>query len=489
MTNKYSTIIYTDVVGYSRLTGEDQELALELLSEHDKILHQYTKHYNGNIIKETGDGICAMFDNPVNAIKCSIDIQKDLNKRNQLNSKNRQVQIRIGIHYGTYVIKDSEVYGDTINISKLIEASAPHGGIAISKEVNDLVWNVNDIYTRKYIEIEYAGDKIQLFEVYTNLIDWYKNAKSQEPYVLNYDKAYKNAHDCFHLSDYSTSLKYASLALFSAKKNRIHEVQSFICHLFISLGEYDVGEKELSKFKRMLSNDIDIELEAHLLKMEGNLYLNNNKWSKSEDALLKALDIMDSINNKYSNELIFNLGNVYLYSDKLEKITEVLDRVVIKDEYSILISGFNLIINNSKNFKELDKYISLLKEINNPHLKAFGFLYSAIYCKNIKDLNKSQLYISKAQELLISASEKISDWYQREKFIKDIFMHEKIMNFHDDVHDDYSDLDDLLDLSSEDVELMDKKNTTESVFKFCTECGEKNNNYKFCIHCGNNLQC
>ena len=148
MANKYSTIIYTDVVGYSRLTGEDQELALELLSEHDKILHKYTKHYNGNIIKETGDGICAMFDNPVNAIKCSIDIQKDLNKRNQLNSKNRQVQIRIGIHYGTYVIKDSEVYGDTINISKLIEASAPHGGIAISKEVNDLVWNVNDIYTK-----------------------------------------------------------------------------------------------------------------------------------------------------------------------------------------------------------------------------------------------------------------------------------------------------------------------------------------------------
>ena len=46
---KYSTIIYTDVVGYSRLTGENQELALELLSEHDKILYQTTKHYSGRI--------------------------------------------------------------------------------------------------------------------------------------------------------------------------------------------------------------------------------------------------------------------------------------------------------------------------------------------------------------------------------------------------------------------------------------------------------
>ena len=93
MINK--TIIYTDVVGYSRLTGEDQELALELLSEHDKVLHQNTKHYNGEIIKKTGDGICCIFDDPVNAIKSCIDIQKDLGKRNKMNIKERQVQIRI----------------------------------------------------------------------------------------------------------------------------------------------------------------------------------------------------------------------------------------------------------------------------------------------------------------------------------------------------------------------------------------------------------
>ena len=53
-----SAIIYTDVVGYSKLTGENQELALELLAEHDKILYQYTKYYDGKIIKKTGDGIC-----------------------------------------------------------------------------------------------------------------------------------------------------------------------------------------------------------------------------------------------------------------------------------------------------------------------------------------------------------------------------------------------------------------------------------------------
>ena len=114
------TIIYTDVVGYSKLTGEDQELALELLSEHDKILHQNTKHYSGNIIKKTGDGICALFENPDNAIKCCIDIQKDLNKRNKLNIKERQVKIRIGIHHGTVSKKTTDYFGDDINIAKEI---------------------------------------------------------------------------------------------------------------------------------------------------------------------------------------------------------------------------------------------------------------------------------------------------------------------------------------------------------------------------------
>ena len=185
MSNSKSTIIYTDVVGYSRLTGENQELALELLSEHDKILYQYTKHYDGKIIKQTGDGICAMFNEPDKAIRCSIDIQKDLNKRNKLNTKERQVEIRIGIHYDSYIKKQDDVYGDGILISKLIESYAPHGGIAISESVNNLVKDINDIYSREYIKIEVNNIEIQLYEIYSNLLDWYKNVKNQNAYFVN----------------------------------------------------------------------------------------------------------------------------------------------------------------------------------------------------------------------------------------------------------------------------------------------------------------
>ena len=168
MINK--TIIYTDVVGYSRLTGEDQELALELLSEHDKVLHQNTKHYNGKIIKKTGDGICCIFDDAIDAIKSCIDIQKDLGKRNKLNIKERQVKIRIGVHCGNINKKGSDYIGESINIAQNIESLAPHGGIAISEDVNTLVWDSNDIYIREYTKLDYNKSKKQIYEVYCHRV-------------------------------------------------------------------------------------------------------------------------------------------------------------------------------------------------------------------------------------------------------------------------------------------------------------------------------
>ena len=85
--------MYTDVVGYSKLTGDNQKLALVILEEHNEILKKYTNEYLGNIVKLTGDGLCALFDKPVNAIKSAINIQIALDRRNQLNTRERQIQI------------------------------------------------------------------------------------------------------------------------------------------------------------------------------------------------------------------------------------------------------------------------------------------------------------------------------------------------------------------------------------------------------------
>ena len=123
MPSNISTIMYTDVVGYSKLTGDNQEIALIILEEHNQILKECTNKYSGNIVKLTGDGLCALFDKPIDGIRCAIDIQIALDNRNQLNTKERQIQIRIGLHYGTYIYKDNDVFGDGVNLAKKIEFS------------------------------------------------------------------------------------------------------------------------------------------------------------------------------------------------------------------------------------------------------------------------------------------------------------------------------------------------------------------------------
>ena len=232
MSQKETTIMYTDIVGYSKLTGDNQELALEILAEHNKVLFQCTKHYSGEIIKKTGDGVCALFENSSDSIKCAIDIQKDLFKRNKLNIKERQINIRIGIHYGAVVFEENDVFGDGINLSNKIESIAPTGGIAISEDLNRKIWKENDIYIREYTEIEFNNDKVRIYEIYLDLLDWFKNEKNQLCQKVDVEQFNILSHNYFHNSDYSSAIKFATLSMENLSKEDMNNYHLFVIHLF-----------------------------------------------------------------------------------------------------------------------------------------------------------------------------------------------------------------------------------------------------------------
>ena len=90
---KIGTVIVTDIVGYSKLTGDNQELALELLTEHDSIILKSINFFDGKILVNRGDGFVAIFADSKNAILCSTDIQAKINRRNKLSVKNRKFKI------------------------------------------------------------------------------------------------------------------------------------------------------------------------------------------------------------------------------------------------------------------------------------------------------------------------------------------------------------------------------------------------------------
>ena len=84
-----TNIMFTDIVGYSKLTGDDQNLALELLKKHDKIIEPIIKQYRGSIVKRIGDAIVAIFENPNDIIQSAVEIQQALKNRNNRNTKSK----------------------------------------------------------------------------------------------------------------------------------------------------------------------------------------------------------------------------------------------------------------------------------------------------------------------------------------------------------------------------------------------------------------
>ena len=165
--NQYKTAIYfSDIVGYSKMIGDNEELALSLLREHDAILIESIKKYNGVIIKHIGDAIFAKFNLIDDAINASTDIQKKLCHRNQSQKKDKHIQVRIGLHEGNVVEKDNDLFGHNVNLCSRIEGSAIPGSIAISKEALNNSNQKNITRSYGHVKLKNIKEPTELFKIY-----------------------------------------------------------------------------------------------------------------------------------------------------------------------------------------------------------------------------------------------------------------------------------------------------------------------------------
>jgi adenylate cyclase len=138
---KLAALMFTDIVGYTALAQNDESLALELLEEHNKLLRQSFASHGGREIKSTGDGFLVEFASPVRSVQCALEIQSECERRNADADRKRRFQVRIGIHLGDIVHRGEDVFGDGVNVASRIEPLAQPGGICITRQVHDQVWN------------------------------------------------------------------------------------------------------------------------------------------------------------------------------------------------------------------------------------------------------------------------------------------------------------------------------------------------------------
>jgi len=139
-TKKLRAIVFTDIVNFTRLSAKDEQAALDLIQKQNDIIKPIVEKHNGEWLKEIGDGLLLSFDSSIEAVRCSIEIQKTLKNVDDLD-------IRIGIHQGDIFVKDGDVFGDDVNIASRIEGFAPTGGISLSDKVHKDISGVSDIKT------------------------------------------------------------------------------------------------------------------------------------------------------------------------------------------------------------------------------------------------------------------------------------------------------------------------------------------------------
>jgi tetratricopeptide (TPR) repeat protein len=130
----------TDIVGYSALTQRDEQLALRLLEEHRALVRPHFTSYGGREVKTMGDAFLVEFSSTLDAVQCSIEIQRTLEDRNRKRNS-PPIELRIGIHVGDVVHRGDDVFGDAVNIVARIEPLSDPGGICISGPVFEQVRN------------------------------------------------------------------------------------------------------------------------------------------------------------------------------------------------------------------------------------------------------------------------------------------------------------------------------------------------------------
>jgi adenylate cyclase len=153
MERKLSAIFSTDVVGYSRLMGQDEEATIRTLTTYRELIATRIQHYRGRVVDSPGDNLLAEFASAVDAVQCAVEIQRELKVRNAEFPDKRKMQYRIGINVGDVIVEGERLYGDGVNIAARLESLAIPGGICISGTVYD------QVETKLPLQYEYQGEQ------------------------------------------------------------------------------------------------------------------------------------------------------------------------------------------------------------------------------------------------------------------------------------------------------------------------------------------
>jgi adenylate cyclase len=137
-TRRLAAILAADVAGYSRLIGADEEGTLARLKVlRAEVIDPKIVAHRGRLVKTTGDGLLVEFGSVVDALRCAVEVQREMVGRNTDVPSDNRIEFRIGINVGDIVVEDGDIFGDGVNVAARLEALAEPGGICVSARVQE----------------------------------------------------------------------------------------------------------------------------------------------------------------------------------------------------------------------------------------------------------------------------------------------------------------------------------------------------------------
>jgi adenylate cyclase len=149
---KLAAILSADVKGFSRLMGEDEESTARTLNTYKEVMAGLIQHHHGRVVDAPGDNVLAEFASVVDAVRCAVEIQKELKTRNADLPENRRMEFRIGVNLGDVIEEGDKILGDGVNITARMESLSEAGGICISGNAYEQVEN------KVEVGFEYLGE-------------------------------------------------------------------------------------------------------------------------------------------------------------------------------------------------------------------------------------------------------------------------------------------------------------------------------------------
>lgn len=155
-----AAVMFTDMIGYTAMMQDDEAKAKLLRDKHRDVLESAMLEHNGRILQYYGDGTLSIFGSVIEAVKCAVEIQKQL-------LKEPKIPIRIGIHAGDIVYDDDGVYGDAVNVASRIEAKGIGGSVLISERVYDEIRNQPglDAVSLGSFELKNVKKSVEIFAI------------------------------------------------------------------------------------------------------------------------------------------------------------------------------------------------------------------------------------------------------------------------------------------------------------------------------------